>query len=167
MQDSLYAFIPVRGLIWSEALKLKSQPMSTCQSIVCSYGKLSRLGTDKTEPIWSGLFKEGRAWTAIRNHLLLTMTFKCYLDSEQSHTGWCNICLVNLFTITTHFDFIFESFIQSKLVKWLSVGTQKRTVECLVRTLHRTKRWHNGSRMQSGRSEFPRVYCKEIHYERF
>lgn len=70
-----YAFIPGGGLIWSEAWKLKSQSMSTCQSIVCSYGKLSCLGADKSEPIWSGLFKEEKAEMAIRNHLLLTKTF--------------------------------------------------------------------------------------------
>lgn len=50
-----YAFIPGGGLIWSEAWKLKSQLMSACQSIVISYGKLFRLGADKSEPIWSGL----------------------------------------------------------------------------------------------------------------
>lgn len=82
-----HAFIPGGGLIWSEARKLKSQPMCTCQSIVCSYGKLSRLGTDKSEPIWSGLFKEEKAWMAIRNHLLLTTTFERYLDRTQSYMG--------------------------------------------------------------------------------
>lgn len=108
------AFIPCGSLIWSEVRKLKSQPMCTCQSIVCSYGKLFRLSNDKSEPILSGLFKEERDWMAIRNHLVLTRTFKCYLDRTQSHIGWGNIYFVNLFIITSLFHFILDSFIQSK-----------------------------------------------------
>lgn len=107
------AFIPCGSLIWSKVRKLKSQPMCTCQSIVCSYGKLSRLSNDKSEPILSGLFKEERDWMAIRNHLVLTRTFKCYLDRTQSHIGWGSIYFVNLFTITSLFHFIFDPFIQS------------------------------------------------------
>lgn len=112
-----YAFIPGGGLIWSEAWKLKSQRMSTCQSIVCSYGKLSCLCTDKSEPIWSGLFKEEKSWMAIKHHLLLTRTFERHPDRTQSYIGYFSIYLVNLSTITTHFDFIFDSLIHSKHIK--------------------------------------------------
>lgn len=102
-----HAFIPGGALTWSEAWKLKSQSMSSCQSIVGSYEKLHAQALTRVSLFDLGFSKWKKPeWPS---------QIICFLYGHLS-TILTGHNLVNLFLLKLSLTFLFDFSIKSKVV---------------------------------------------------